>query len=41
MPTTVLIIAGLAGLAVLLLTWGLSAGSSKDVVQQRLEQLVV
>jgi len=41
MPTTVLIIAGLAGLAVLLLTWGLSGGQGKDVVQQRLEQLVV
>ena len=41
MPTTVLIIAGLAGLAILLLTWGLSGGQGKDVVQQRLEQLVV
>jgi tight adherence protein C len=41
MPTTELIIAGLAALAVLVLTWGLSGRQGKDVVQQRLEQLVV
>jgi tight adherence protein C len=41
MPTTVLIIAGLAALAVLLVTYGLAGRQSRDVVQQRLEQLVV
>lgn len=41
MPTTVLIIAGLAAVAVLLITWGLAGRQSRDVVQQRLEQLVV
>jgi tight adherence protein C len=41
MPTTVLIIGGLAALAVLLVTWGLAGRGSGDVVQQRLEQLVV
>jgi tight adherence protein C len=41
MPTTVLVLGGLAALAVLLITWGISGGQSKDVVQQRLEQLVV
>ena len=41
MPTTVLIIGGLAALAVLLLTYGLAGRPSGNVVQQRLEQLVV
>ena len=41
MPTTVLIIAGLAAFAVLLITYGLAGRQSRDVVQQRLEQLVV
>ena len=41
MPTTVLVIGGLAALAVLLVTWGLAGRGSGDVVQQRLEQLVV
>jgi tight adherence protein C len=41
MPTTVLIIAGLAALAVLILTYGLASRGGRDVVQQRLEQLVV
>jgi tight adherence protein C len=41
MPTTVLVIAGLAGGAVLFITWGLAGRQGKDVVQQRLEQLVV
>jgi tight adherence protein C len=41
MPTTVLIIGGLAALAVLFITWGLAGRQSGDVVQQRLEQLVV
>jgi len=40
MPTTVLIIAAIAGLAVLLITYGLAGRQSRDVVQQRLEQLV-
>src|SRR4026208_195700 len=41
MPTMVLIIAGLAALAVILLTWGLSGGQGKGVGPQRPEQLVV
>jgi hypothetical protein len=41
MPTTVLLIAGLAAFAVLLVTYGLAGRQSRDVVQQRLEQLVV
>ena len=41
MPTTVLIIAGLAALAVLILTYGLAGRPPRDVVQQRLEQLIV
>jgi tight adherence protein C len=41
MPTTELLIAGLAGLAVLFITWGFAGRSSQDAVQQRLEQLVV
>ena len=41
MPTTVLIIAGLAALAILILTYGLASRGGRDVVQQRLEQLVV
>jgi tight adherence protein C len=41
MPTTVLIIAGLAALAVLILTYGLAGRAPRDVVQQRLEQLIV
>ena len=41
MPTTVLLIAGLAAFAVLLITYGLAGRQSRDVVQQRLEQLVV
>jgi tight adherence protein C len=41
MPTTVLIIAGLAALAVLILTYGFASRGGRDVVQQRLEQLVV
>ena len=40
MPTTVLVIAGLAGFGVLLITYGLAGRQSRDVVQQRLEQLV-
>jgi len=40
MPTTVLVIAAIAGLAVLFITWGLAGRQSRDVVQQRLEQLV-
>jgi tight adherence protein C len=40
MPTPILI-AGIAALAVLFLTFGLTAGPSKDAVQQRLEQLIV
>jgi tight adherence protein C len=40
MPTTVLIIGAIAGLAVLLITYGLAGRQSRDVVQQRLEQLV-
>jgi tight adherence protein C len=41
MPTTVLVLGGLAAAAVLLITWGLAGRQSQDVVQQRLEQLVV
>jgi tight adherence protein C len=42
MPPTVLLIAAVAAIAVLLLTWGLTGGSSsRNVVQQRLDQLVV
>jgi tight adherence protein C len=41
MPTTVLVIAGLAALAVLILTYGFAGRPPRDVVQQRLEQLVV
>jgi tight adherence protein C len=41
MPTTVLVLAGIGAFAVLLITWGLAGRQSKDVVQQRLEQLVV
>jgi len=41
MPTTVLVIGALAALAVLLLTYGLAGRPSGNVVQQRLEQLVV
>ena len=41
MPTTVLIIAGLAAIAVLILTYGLAGRAPRDVVQQRLEQLIV
>jgi tight adherence protein C len=41
MPTTELLIAGLAGLAVLFITLGFAGRSSGDAVQQRLEQLVV
>ena len=41
MPTTELVIAGLAGLAVLFITLGFAGRSSQDAVQQRLEQLVV
>ena len=41
MPTTELVIAGLAALAVLFITWGFAGRSSQDAVQQRLEQLVV
>jgi tight adherence protein C len=41
MPTTELVIAGLAGLAVLFITLGFAGRSSGDAVQQRLEQLVV
>ena len=40
MPTEILI-AVFAALAVLLITYGLSASGSKDAVQQRLEQLIV
>jgi tight adherence protein C len=40
MPTTVLIIGVIAALAVLLITYGLAGRQSRDVVQQRLEQLV-
>ena len=40
MPTEVLI-AVFAAVAVLLITYGLSASGSKDAVQQRLEQLIV
>jgi tight adherence protein C len=39
MPTEILI-AALAGVAVLLITYGLAAQQSKDAVQQRLEQLI-
>ncbi len=41
MPTTELVIGGIAALAVLLLTYGLAGRPSGNVVQQRLEQLVV
>ena len=42
MPPTVLLIAAIAAIAVLVLTWGLSGrSSSRNVVQQRLDQLVV
>jgi tight adherence protein C len=41
MPTTELVIAGLAGLAVLFITLGFAGRGSQDAVQQRLEQLVV
>jgi tight adherence protein C len=41
MPTTVLVIAGVAALAVLILTYGFASRGGRDVVQQRLEQLVV
>jgi tight adherence protein C len=41
MPSTEIVIAALAAVAVLLLTYGLSARPPKDAVQQRLEQLVV
>jgi tight adherence protein C len=41
MPTTVLLLAGIGAFAVLLITWGLAGRQTKDVVQQRLEQLVV
>ena len=40
MPTEI-VIAALAALAVLLITFGLSGRQSKDAVQQRLEQLIV
>jgi tight adherence protein C len=39
MPTEI-VIAALAGIAVLLITYGLAAQQSKDAVQQRLEQLI-
>jgi tight adherence protein C len=41
MPPTEILIAIIAAVAVLLLTYGLSARPPKDAVQQRLEQLVV
>jgi len=41
MPTLILVIAALAAIAVLFLTWGLAGRPSGNVVQQRLEQLVV
>jgi tight adherence protein C len=41
MPTTELIIAGIAAVAILLLTYGLAGRPRGDAVQQRLEQLVV
>ncbi len=41
MPSTEIVIAGLAAAAVLLLTYGLAGRAPKDAVQQRLEQLVV
>jgi tight adherence protein C len=41
MPTTELVIAGLAAFAVLFITWGLAGRGGQDAVQQRLEQLVV
>jgi len=41
MPTTEIVIAGLAAVAVLVLTYGLAGRAPKDAVQQRLEQLVV
>jgi tight adherence protein C len=40
MPTTVIVIAVIAALAVLLITYGMAGRQSRDVVQQRLEQLV-
>lgn len=41
MPPTVLVIAAIAAVAVLILTYGLAGrGGSRDVVQQRLDQLV-
>ena len=39
--TQIILIAGIAGLAVLLITYGLAARPGKDAVQARLEQLVV
>jgi tight adherence protein C len=41
MPTTELIIAGIAAFAILLLTYGIAGRPRRDAVQQRLEQLVV
>jgi tight adherence protein C len=41
MPPTEIVIGALAGLAVLLITYGMSARPGQDAVQQRLEQLVV
>ena len=41
MPSTEIVIAGLAAVAVLVLTYGLAGRAPKDAVQQRLEQLVV
>jgi tight adherence protein C len=40
MPTTVIVIGVIAALAVLLITYGMAGRPSRDVVQQRLEQLV-
>src|SRR3989304_5921802 len=41
MPSPEIVTAGLAAVAVLLLTYGLAGRAPKDAVQQRLEQLVV
>ncbi|MEX0626676.1 MAG: type II secretion system F family protein, partial [Chloroflexota bacterium] len=41
MPPAVLLIAALAAMAVLVLTYGLASRGSRNVVQQRLDQLVV
>jgi tight adherence protein C len=40
MPPTVLVIAAVAAVAVLILTYGFAGRGSRDVVQQRLDQLV-